>query len=259
MKNLIVVAPTFYSDLNETRYRLGLEACKEAARCDIRLILVDASPIPDMAKHFVEAGMGKHGSMVTVLKQKSKGRKGSALREAIQAAVDEMTQHSDGDANCFVAFQELEKVQMIPFWASIVKHMECTSSDICVPRRADKEFKASYPIEQYHQENFVNLYVDTLAVGIPSLDWTMGPIIFRMSMAKHWTEFIDGELWDAQLVPLVRAARRSSAKISSFEVQYEHPKEMKTEEEFSPQWCEKRLYQTNFLFEHVGNALKEKS
>ena len=38
---------------------------------------------------------------------------------------------------------------------------------------------------------------------------------------------------------------------------YSHPSLMKREEEGLPSWSEKRLLQLNFLFKHVGAALKE--
>ena len=43
----------------------------------------------------------------------------------------------------------------------------------------------------------------------------------------------------------------------ALEVAYAHPPKMKAEEEGVPLWSEKRLLQLNFLFKHVGGALKE--
>ena len=65
-----------------------------------------------------------------------------------------------------------------------------------MPRRADAAFHKSYPIEQYHQENFANLYLNTLGVaaGLPDhIDWTFGPVGFRASAATHWLQF-EGEV-----------------------------------------------------------------
>ena len=132
--------------------------------------------------------------------------------------------------------------------------------DVCVPRREDSLFRRSYPIEQYHEETFANLYLDALggAVGLPSLDWTFGPVGFRAAAANFWLQN-DGELWDAQIVPFIRAARWGGARCDALQVQYSHPVAMKREEEGVAVWSEKRLMQLNFLFKEVGGALKEEA
>jgi hypothetical protein len=112
-------------------------------------------------------------------------------------------------------------------------------------------------VEQYHSEHFANLHLDALGrpVGLPTLDWTFGPVAFRASMARHWLQ-CEGELWDAQLVPIVHASRWHGARVETFEVGYAHPPLMRREEEGRPAWSEKRLFQLNFLFDKVGGALK---
>jgi hypothetical protein len=102
------------------------------------------------------------------------------------------------------------------------------------------------------------------------------------------------QLWDAQIVPFVRAARWHGATVTTLELDYSHPTTMKTEEEGVSQWGEKRLlqvchapppratatrparsfvaplgvprdhvlilpvcWQLNFLFKHVAGALRE--
>lgn len=79
----VVVAPTFYSSKDETRYILGLEACRQAAKHGISLILIDASPSEDIKTGLENAGMlgassstpsGGH-SFVKVVAQKSNGKK----------------------------------------------------------------------------------------------------------------------------------------------------------------------------------------
>ena len=143
--------------------------------------------------------------------------------------------------------------------SQVAAHIHKSGCDVCVPRRADAGFKRTYPIEQYHQENFANLYLNTLGVtaGLPDgLDWTFGPVAFRASSAVHWLQ-CDGELWDAQIVPFVRAARWHGKRVTGLELDYAHPIEMKAEEEGVARWGEKRLEQLNFLFKHVGGALRE--
>jgi hypothetical protein len=74
-------------------------------------------------------------------------------------------------------------------------------------------------------------------------------------LARHWLE-CTGELWDAQIVPMVTAARWHGVGVMVHPVAYAHPAEMKIEEEGGAAWSEKRLEQLNFLFKHVGGALK---
>lgn len=84
---------------------------------------------------------------------------------------------------------------------------------------------------------------------------TFGPLAFRTAVARHWLD-CTGELWDAQIVPMVAAARWHGAGVVVHTVAYAHPAEMKAEEEGGAAWSEKRLEQLNFLFAHVGGALK---
>jgi len=191
----IIVSPTFYLSLDDTRCRLGLEACQRAAEAGVRVLLVDASP-PDVHAALIATG-------ATVLLQTVKGRKGAALREAIAAAVEMLP--ADG----IICYQELEKVSMVALQLNVADALRAApAAGVCVARRDDALFRSSYPVEQYHSEHFANLYLDALAkaVSFPSIDWTFGPLAFRAALARHWLE-CSGELWDAQIVPMVVAAR----------------------------------------------------
>ena len=243
----VVIAPTFYPNLQDVRLKLGIEACRKAKSLGVPLLLVDASP-PEVRAALEEAG-------ATVHQQTAKGRKGAALRECVELARAVLP--ADG----VICYQELEKVEMVGLQREVAAHIARSGCDVCVPKRADSFFKRTYPIEQYHQENFANLYLNTLGVaaGLPDhLDWTFGPVAFRASAAVHWLQ-CDGELWDAQIVPYVRAARWHGSKVTSLELDYSHPPTMKDEEEGVAVWGEKRLHQLNFLFKFVAGALREEA
>lgn len=250
---IIVVIPTFYADKQDIRYQLALDLCREVCKANLEAIIVDASPNHESVKEdFLECG----GSGITVVPQTFKGKKGAALREGISLAAKQL----QDDDNGVIAFQEPEKVDMIQHWSKAADRIK--EGGICVNRRSDASFRATYPIEQYHSENFVNLYLDSLAAAVgfapSSIDWTMGPIAFHVSLAPRWLEY-HGDLWDMQLVPMIRAQRWHKAKIVEYEFDFQHPASMKEQELGSPKWSEKRLFQLNFLFEHVGKALKETS
>lgn len=242
---MVVISPTFYPRVDDTRCQLGIEACRRAKALGIRLLLVDASP-PEVKAALTEAG-------AIVREQARAGKKGAALRECVEIALTMLPR--DG----VICYQELEKVEMVALQRELCAHMLSYDSDVCVAGREDSLFRRSYPIEQYHQETFANLYLNSLgsAAGLPTLDWTFGPVAFRTGMAHHWLRF-GGELWDAQIVPYINAAREG-ARIDSLVVNYSHPPLMKREEEHQPAWSEKRLMQLNFLFKHIGEPLKCKA
>lgn len=260
---LIVVAPTFYRSPNDTRYRLGVEACRNAAEHEIQLLLVDASPSEFIRDELRRAGSG----FVTVIEQTSRGKKGAALREGIQKALFKLEEENDSkekgtiDDKAVIAFQELEKVDMFRHWKKIVSRIVSSSSiaDIVVPYRDDASFRETYPIEQYHCEKFANLYLDSLGsqIGMPSIDWTIGPVAFRSSLATWWLKYAEGEMWDAQLVPIVNCFVQDKAKIVSVDIPYRHPSSMKIEEEGNPAFNEKRLHQIKFLSDTVGRRIEE--
>ena len=256
--NLIVVAPTFYSSVEESRFILGLDACRQAASNNIRLILVDGSPLEEIRTALHNAGKNHEGkSLVRVIPQVAPGKKGVALREAIQAALEEFDSAGLAGEDSVIAFQELEKVDMFRNWNSVVNHMAETGAGIACPCREDSLFKSTYPIEQYYSETFGNLYLDSLGskIGLPSIDWTAGPMALRCTLSKHWLDF-DGQIWDAQLVPMLHAFL-AGAKVTSIEIDYRHSLIMKQQEEGKPEWSEKRLLQLNHLSEKLGKKLKE--
>ena len=92
--SFVVVSPTFYPNLEDNRLQLGLEACRRAKSLGINLLLVDASP-PAVREALREAG-------ATVHAQSAQGRKGAALREAIDLASSTLS--ADG----VICFQVLD-------------------------------------------------------------------------------------------------------------------------------------------------------
>ena len=257
--NFVVVAPTFYSSTQDTRYLLGLDACRQAAKYGIHLTLIDASPSQDVKKGLEAAGIREASGekFVQVKTQTSIGKKGVALREGIQEALRYLNERSPENKDGFIGFQELEKVDLFRHWNSIIQNMVDTKADVCVPKRRETEFQNTYPIEQYHSEMFANFMLNSLGapLTLTQSDWTNGPLAFRISQSHHWLQY-NGELWDAQLTPLVEA-HLAGAKVSSFEIDYNHPKEMKNMEQGVAAWNEKRLYQLNVLSDTVGKRMKE--
>ena len=269
---IIVVVPTYYADLNDIRYQLALDCCTEIQRHGLEMIVVDASPQNErIQQEMTQKGLNveepTRKSRVQVVRQTELGRKGAALRQGIALALKQ-AQDRNETHETIIAFQEPEKSDMIRFWKPVVQHMLHEHADVIVPTRSNESFLSTYPIEQYHSETFANLHLNTLGqqsnTPLPkhpfpsNLDWTMGPVAIRAdTMAAHYLSYM-GDSYDMQLVPLVRAHRWHKAKIvASMPIDYQHPAEMKRQEEGVPTWNEKRLLQLNFLFQHVGNAWEE--
>lgn len=95
------------------------------------------------------------------------------------------------------------------------------------------------------------------AIGMPSIDWTIGPVLLMSDQVQYWLDYY-GETWDAQLVPVVDAHVKGS-KVSSFEINYDYPQEMKEQEQGQTVWNEKRLHQINVLTNTVGKRMKEEA
>lgn len=254
---LVVVIPTRYVDLNDLRYLLALDCCRAAVTHEIPLVVVDNSPDASVRQAFTDAGtdVSSGTSWVTVIHW-TRGRKGAALREGIRFASEERFK----DNAIFIGFQEPEKVDMMRNWKAMSRHMQTKNLDICAAWRKDETFRNTYPMEQYHSETFANLHLNAVAAqnGFPSkIDWTSGPIMFHSKWAPAWLA-CDGEMWDAQMIPMIRAHYQDAATVGSYEIDFHHPASMKKQEEGVPEWNEKRLLQLNLLFDIVGKELRKK-
>lgn len=266
----MVVVPTRYESTDDLRCALALECCREAVQHQIPLIIVDNSPDEKVRTAFREAGLDEEDSFsstsyVTVIHW-VQGRKGAALREGIRHASEQLQKYNTADGSSgsggltFIAFQEPEKVDMIRNWKAVASHMTQAKLDICVPRRNNSTFQTTYPMEQYHSEMFANLHLNAISkqVGFPdNIDWTMGPIMLQTKWANIWQDF-NGEMWDAQMIPMIRCHHEKGAAVGSYEVDFHHPAAMKQQEEGVPEWSEKRLVQLNLLFDIVGKELRRK-
>lgn len=231
MAELTLVAVTFFRDTSEPRFRLTARTCHDAASRGVQMVVIDASD-PAITDELRTTG-------VHVVRQQAAGKKGVALREGIAEAA------RMAGSSGIIGFFEPEKLGMVGFMLDAAAYLRQERLDVVVPRREPELFGLKYPAEQFHQESFTNLYLDALAAphGFPrGLDWTFGPVLFDARLAHHWLEF-DGPLWDAQVIPYVRAVVRHGARIGSFEVPYAHPKQMKQEEEGKHQWAQKRYEQ----------------
>lgn len=256
---LTLVVPTYFASADEPRFKLTLQSLTHAARAQVLTVVVDASA------DSIRSQLRETGAHV-VKQGNPAGKKGAALREGLQLALDmrgsscqpvDPTQlatrispgsrardarHSNGHV---IGFFEPEKLGMVVWMLKAARYLRTQDFDIVIPRRDLTHFSATYPKEQYHQEMFTNLFIDSIATqrGFPrGLDWTFGPVLLNARFAPLWLKY-HGSLWDAQVVPYLRAVRWYGARIGSIVVPYEHPVQMRVEEEGKAQWAHKRYQQ----------------
>ncbi|KAJ1455963.1 hypothetical protein M885DRAFT_518864 [Pelagophyceae sp. CCMP2097] len=241
-QDLVVFTCTYYATLDDVRLKCCLDFLSQAKAAGLRVVVVDASPV-----EAVRAAMRSAGAHL-VTKQQAVGKKGAALREALALARD-----VGGADDCFLCWQEPEKADMARHWAAVVS----AAADVLVPMRNDELFRETYPVEQYHSESYANHYISLVAKAhgffVP-LDWHFGPFAFRSEHAHFWLDHA-GELWDAQLVPIISAIHRG-LNVVSVPVHFSAPAVMKLEEEGSLVFVEKRLMQINYLAPKMVQAWK---
>lgn len=245
-QNFLVFTVTWYNDASDIRLQTCLRTLEACASMHIAVVVVDSSPPP------IRDQLKRTGAIV--VPQQTSGRKGVALREAAAYAstVKGVGPHT------MLCWQEAEKTDMIRLWSEALASVK-DNCDILVPRRDPKFFQETYPIEQYHSENYGNLYLDAVArehaEQMPSIDWHFGPLAFRSKHVELWTTF-SGDSYDAQLVPIVHGARKGLT-IASVPVDFKADLHMKAQEENNVTFIEKRLAQLNELDPRVKKAWTE--
>ena len=240
---VVVFTCTFYASVEETRCQCCLEMLRSARSAGVRVVVVDSSP-----KEAVRAAMAEAGAFA-VHKQASAGRKGAALREALEHAAG-----LAGSEDAWLCWQEAEKADMVHRWPGALNGFEHRTA-VVVPGRAEASFRATYPAEQYHCESFSNAYVSLIAArhGFATpLDWHFGPFALRARHRGLWLRHT-GELWEAQIAPIIAAAR-AGLQVSAATVDFHAPAAMKAEEEGSEAFVEKRLMQVNHLIPILKEA-----
>ena len=251
----VIVVPCFYWSADDPRARLALRFCEACAEYDIPLIVADDSP-PEagVAELFRE----RNAIVLEGCGDTFGGGKGGGIRAAIAHAVESVV-----DPEGVILYSEPEKVRIPDLAAQIIAKFVAGSADIVVPKRADLLFRRSYPLEQYHSESFGNRYLENFIRSFeesrlpiaPGLDWFFGPFAFHASLAHHWLAY-DGVLWDAQLVPLIRAASCGEAKVLSVVVDYDHAVQQFEQEEGTFSFAAKRFDQLNALLPLVRSELE---
>ena len=243
----VIFTCTFYTSEADVRLACCLKFLGQCRAHELDVVVVDASP-----SEAIRAKMKEAHPAAEVVKQTAQGRKGAALREALGLAAA----RAAGDA-AWLCWQEPEKDAMVPLWAACLGAASGRALDVVVPRRRADLFRDTYPVEQYHSESFANALLTAAAgdAGFDAdLDWHFGPFGLKKRHAHLWLAN-DGELWDAQVLPIVHALKNGLA-VGGVEVPFIAPLAMKAQEEGIFVFVEKRLMQINFLDPKVVAAFK---
>ncbi|GAB5358789.1 hypothetical protein AAMO2058_000488900 [Amorphochlora amoebiformis] len=232
-----VFGATLYSNITAPRFIESLASVRRLRSQDFAVVISDGSPDP--AVRDLLRGAGAH-----VRETPCCGRKGFALRDALNMALN----LTKGMENVVFAFQEMEKSDMAYHWRIVVNSMVHNESPIGIPMRVDSYFKSTYPTAQYHSEKFGNLFINSIAESTlrgMDIDWLFGPFAFERKIAHYWTNH-NGEMWDAQILPMVKAIQHG-VRFISVAIPFRASLVMRGEEEGNFRFISKRKKQLDAL------------
>lgn len=241
---MYLVLPTKYTSVNDLRYSLFLKTLKTALNHIMieKIIIVDTSE-QDVYEQIKFLEKSSNSRIVVLYSEDPDSKKGGSIRQGIRYAMKELKPN-------IIAFQEPEKDSMIYHYDGILKEMRNFNKCVCVPKRLGISFD-SYPVEQYHSEKYLNMYLSKLT-GL-DVDWSFGPIVLTPNLAHHWTMY-DGVLWDAQIVPLYDIYK-TGGDIINYKVPFRYPVEQKNKEENNLDFIEKRRFQLNYMIDAIKKRI----
>lgn len=241
---MYLVLPTKYNTMSELRFELFLNTLRAALNHVFikKIVVVDSSNkkiLNFMRKHI------KDDKIIFLEQEDQSQKKGGSIREGIRYVIDNYGE------NVIIAFQEPEKDNMLYHYWDLIKNNEVRDRWICNPRRLTTTWN-SYPKEQYHSENFMNMYLSKLT-GL-DIDWSFGPVVFTGNVCEYFLKD-NGKLWDAQIKPIYEAYK-DDIEISEFKVAFMYPEAQKKQEEDNMDFIRKRKYQLEFMIEEMEKIVK---
>lgn len=232
----LLVTTTVYRSLEDLRFRLACEMVREAVKADYPVVIVDDSPIKEIAQKLQELG-------AMVFPQTHKGM-GPGQREAFFHAVEVA---SDMGRE-IILWLEPEKGNLVLSIPSIVAPIKNKEASVVIPRRWSASF-ATWPAFQQTTEREANTAYNEM-VNLRDFDPMFGPVAFHLSVANYFVlcQYLKDipEIEDTYIqlyVPLWYYL--SGGKIASVEVAITYPPEQKAQEEdaLSEEMRKKRLWQ----------------
>lgn len=230
LDNFIIVTATRYTN-DDDRFLLAQNMVELATNeFHYPVLVIDDSDDPEIQRILTDKG-------AHVFKQGKLGF-GNAVRQAIREGAQIAGRKG------VIAWQEPEKIDMVRHYATLITPFIENRADMVIPKRTVKSLE-TYPIEQMWSERLLNRYSWLLSGKKFDFDLGSGARILKTFVAHTFTLY-DGILWDALVVPIIRAAR-DGYNVVSVPVNYQHPPSQKLKEEGECAWYEKRLTQLQHL------------
>jgi len=214
---------TLYKSVDVLRFRLACLTVKKATEAGYPIVVVDKSPIPEIANTLRNLGAIVFPS-ITTTGMGADRRLFFFLANEIAVA-----------AGCKIfLWLEPEKHDLIRFIPSIIQPIKnaWVGVDIVIPRRSTASW-ATYPDFQMASELIINEAFQKVT-GIPDADMTNGPVAFHMNALKYF-QAADGRKFGVEdnyvqhYGPLI--ALRNGMGVISVNTDFVYPPEQKAEEE----------------------------
>jgi hypothetical protein len=230
-RNVVLATTTFYKSMEEVRFKCALKTMEEAAQRGYTIVVVDASPNPEIANAFQEEGAIVFSGVVSGM--------GASRREAVQLALDMQAD--------IVVWLEPEKYPIVPLLAPCIEMVAGGGYDLVVPRRRTL---TGYPFYQHWSEMEASWRLGEIT-GRPDLDTMIGPRVMNRQVAELFLEYKGepyGDFWQSIFLVVLRALARGMS-VGSRTVDYVHPPEQTAEEQNSPEMDRKRDEQRIILIQ----------
>lgn len=241
MFKAIITTTTFYSDIagkDKVRFDLACELVELARENGHILVVVDGSPVPDVAQKLKKAG-------AHVFPQSEKGM--GASRRQVWIESNKLV---TPDVAAIVWTEE--KPDIIRSVKKMIDHMYKRNSQAVIPSRSMGSWN-TYPVFQQESEQIANYVYNELFPNIDGLlDPMFGPVCFCPSEMTYFTDFKPAAwgLSDTYLQHYIPPFMRSKGrKVTSLEVDFVYPPQQRAEEENerNAEMVEKRLWQLKQL------------
>lgn len=224
-----IIGTTFYSNSEEGLIKSTLteETITKLISEGYTPIIVDGGSPKQFLKRFNSLGAKVHFQI--------KEGFGAGTREAIKIAYDKNFP--------IIGCMELEKVSYVPEIKKTIQPLLNGKSDLVVPSRKGLD---SYPLSQKYAEKYGNAFWEELT-KIP-LDMWFGPRTWKREVSEYFLRYCDeyGGWWDSIFIPIIDMIK-DGKKVTSVEVNYQHPKNQTKFEEENLFYSKKRLDQLNNL------------
>ncbi len=239
-EKIIIATTTFYNSSSESdKLRAGIakRTFETAIRLGYQIIAVDGGSSQELIGEFEKIG-------VKVSKQIKRGI-GNSRRQAFQEAYNSKKE--------IIIWTEPEKRSIIKEISKIIKPIIENKADIVIPKRKSL---SSYPLEQQYAESLGNLFWKQLTGT--DLDMWIGVRAFRRESCSYFLNYNGeyGDKWEILLIPVINAIY-DKKKVTSIEINYQHPVEQTRLEEKDLNFFKKRIEQLTSLVGAIDSHWKK--